>query len=364
MSPTPKPGVLDISAYVGGRAPAPGRGGRTSCRRMNPRLGPSPEAVAAFEPRGPVALNIYPDGERACSARGDRRGSRPQSRSHRVRQRLGRTSDPAGQCLSAARRRGAVQRARVSPLSHRDARQQRGAVVVPEKNLRVDVDAMLARGHPAHALVYPRQSEQSDRQLSVGRGVRRLHAGLPPSTLLVIDAAYAEYVQRNDYEAGIEMVSQFDNVVMTRTFSKIYGLAGLRVGWAFCPGLSPTCSIACAGPSTSRCPRSARRGSLARPPHVEDPPRTTKNGRRWLIEHIARTGLRVDDSVGNFVLIHFPNPKAAHRESCRRVSLGARADPARRRELQWLPHCLRLTIGSEDANRRVAAALCRIHGQG
>ena len=65
--------------------------------------------------------------------------------------------------------------------------------------------------------------------------MRRFHAGLPPSTLFVIDAAYAEFVRRNDYDSGIEMVSQFQNVVMTRTFAKAYGLAGLRVGWAFCP---------------------------------------------------------------------------------------------------------------------------------
>ena len=65
--------------------------------------------------------------------------------------------------------------------------------------------------------------------------VKRLHAGLPKTTLLVLDAAYAEYVRRNDYESGLELVATSDNVVMTRTFSKIYGLAGLRLGWAYCP---------------------------------------------------------------------------------------------------------------------------------
>ena len=67
--------------------------------------------------------------------------------------------------------------------------------------------------------------------------MRQLHAGLPPSVLLVIDAAYAEYVKRKDYESGETLVTQFDNVVMTRTFSKIYGLAGLRVGYAIASDL-------------------------------------------------------------------------------------------------------------------------------
>ncbi len=71
--------------------------------------------------------------------------------------------------------------------------------------------------------------------------MRRLHAGLPENVLLVIDAAYSEYVKRNDYEAGIEMVSAFPNVVMTRTFSKIYGLAGLRIGWAYARLRSAMC---------------------------------------------------------------------------------------------------------------------------
>ena len=65
--------------------------------------------------------------------------------------------------------------------------------------------------------------------------VRRLHRGLPRHTLLVLDAAYGEYVRRNDYEAGLELVATTENTVMTRTFSKIYGLAALRLGWAYCP---------------------------------------------------------------------------------------------------------------------------------
>ena len=65
--------------------------------------------------------------------------------------------------------------------------------------------------------------------------VKRLQRALPPHVLLVLDAAYAEYVRRNDYEAGIELVATSDNVVMTRTFSKIYGLAALRLGWMYGP---------------------------------------------------------------------------------------------------------------------------------
>ena len=107
-------------------------------------------------------------------------------------------------------------------------------VEVPEKDLRIDVDAMLKAVGPRTRIVYlPNPNNPTGSYLT-----RRKCAACMPACRLQrsrIDAAYAEYVQRNDYDCGIEMVSQFDNVVMTRTFSKAYGLAALRVGWAFCP---------------------------------------------------------------------------------------------------------------------------------
>src|SRR5690606_743322 len=101
--------------------------------------------------------------------------------------------------------------------------------------LTADVDAILAAVTPRTRLVYlANPNNPTGTYLSIAE-VRRLHAGLPGTVLLVLDAAYAEYVRRNDYEAGIELVSGSGNVVMTRTFSKIYGLAGLRLGWMYAP---------------------------------------------------------------------------------------------------------------------------------
>ena len=151
---------------------------------------------------------------------------------------------------------------------------------MPEKDLRTDVDAMLAAVTPKTRLVYLANPNNPTGSYLTGEEVRRLHAGLPSTTLLVIDAAYAEYVRRNDYESGIEMVSQFENVVMTRTFSKIYGLAGLRVGWAFCPARvadvlqSRARAVQCFGSGPGR-----RRRGHARPRAMSKPPsRTTITG--------------------------------------------------------------------------------------
>ena len=108
-------------------------------------------------------------------------------------------------------------------------------VVVPETGYRANVDAILASVTPKTKLVFLANPNNPTGTYLPIEEVRRLHEGLPEHVVLVIDAAYAEYVRRNDYEAGIEMVSANKNVIMTRTFSKIFGLAGLRIGWAYAP---------------------------------------------------------------------------------------------------------------------------------
>ena len=108
-------------------------------------------------------------------------------------------------------------------------------IKTPERDLTADVDAMLARGVAGHAGCVPRQPEQPDRQMLPYEEVARLRAGLPAEVLLVLDAAYAEYVERPDYDPGIRLVDAGDNTVMTRTFSKIFGLGGMRIGWAYGP---------------------------------------------------------------------------------------------------------------------------------
>src|SRR6185295_1479408 len=108
-------------------------------------------------------------------------------------------------------------------------------IVAPEKGHRTDVDAILARVTPRTKVVFLANPNNPTGTYIPHDEVRRLHKGLPKDTLLVLDAAYSEYVRRNDYEAGLELVATTDNTVMTRTFSKIYGLAALRLGWAYCP---------------------------------------------------------------------------------------------------------------------------------
>jgi histidinol-phosphate aminotransferase len=179
----------------------------------------------------------------------------------------------------------------------------------------------------------------------------------------VIDAAYAEYVRRNDYETGIEMVANYPNVVMTRTFSKIYGLAGLRVGWAYCPAPIADVLNRIRGPFNVSVPaQRAAAAALTDRAHVEAAMAFNEKWRDWLTAEIRKLGFRVDDSVCNFVLIHFSSEKGKSAPDAD-AFLTSRGLILRGVGNYGLPDCLRLTVGSEAANRAVVAALAEFAGR-
>ena len=147
--------------------------------------------------------------------------------------------------------------------------------------------------------------------------VKRLHKGLPPYVLLVLDAAYAEYVQRNDYESGIELVATTDNVVMTRTFSKIYGLAALRLGWMYGPAHVVDAINRIRGPFNVNAPAiAAGIAAIRDSAHVERARAHNAHWLAWLTEEIGKLGLTVTPSAANFVLIHFSETQGPHRQGC------------------------------------------------
>ncbi|MBV9556160.1 MAG: aminotransferase class I/II-fold pyridoxal phosphate-dependent enzyme, partial [Pseudolabrys sp.] len=185
--------------------------------------------------------------------------------------------------------------------------------------------------------------------------VRRLHRSLPKDVLLVLDAAYAEYVRRNDYEAGIELVATSDNVVMTRTFSKIYGLAALRLGWMYAPAHIVEAIHRIRGPFNVNGPAiEAGIAAIKDAAHVEKARDHNARWLSWLNEEFVKLGLKVTQSVANFVLIQFPSEKAAADAN---AFLMKRGLILRQVTSYKLPNCLRMTVGSEEANRLVVKAL-------
>ena len=193
--------------------------------------------------------------------------------------------------------------------------------------------------------------------------VKRLHSGLPPYVVLVLDAAYAEYVQRNDYESGIELVATSENVVMCRTFSKIYGLAALRLGWMYGPAHIVDVINRVRGPFNVNAPAIAAGVAAIRDTaHVERSREHNTRWLAWLIEEIRKLGLQVTPSVANFVLIHFPDTKGKTAKEAD-AFLTARGLILRQVGVYKLPNALRMTVGTEEANQLVVQALSEFLGK-
>jgi histidinol-phosphate aminotransferase len=354
MTLDPRPGVLDIAPYVGGRAHVEGVAKTIKLSSNESALGASPKAIEAFKA---VAgqFDIYPEG----SAQILRDAIAKTYGLDAGRIVCGNGSDELLTMLAAAYLRAGdeVVFTEHGFLVYKIATLANSAtpVVVKEKNRRADVDAILAAVTPKTKLVFIANPNNPTGSYLAHDELRRLHAGLPKDVLLIIDAAYAEYVKRNDYEAGLEMVSTFPNVVMTRTFSKIYGLAGLRVGWAYCPAEVAGVLNRIRGPFNVSIPaQHAAAAALSDKAHLEANFTHNEKWRDWLTTEIRELGFSVDDSVGNFVLIHFGSAERAKRAD---DFLAKRGLILRGVAAYGLADCLRLTVGTEDGNRAVVAAL-------
>jgi histidinol-phosphate aminotransferase len=244
-------------------------------------------------------------------------------------------------------------------LIYKIAIQTNGAtpVVAAESDCRADADAILAAVTARTKAVFIANPNNPTGTYIAFDEVRRLREALPDHVLLVLDAAYAEYVKRNDYEAGIELVATSNNTVMTRTFSKVFGLASLRLGWAYCPRAIAEILNKIRGPFNVSGPAIAAGVAAIRDhAHIERAVAHNSKWLPWLTTEIERLGLRVTPSAANFVLVHFPEKNgvaaaAADRFLCeRRIIL-------RRLEAYGLPGALRLTVGTADENKAVIAAL-------
>jgi histidinol-phosphate aminotransferase len=358
-APAPRPGVLDITAYSPGKSSAPGAGKMHKLSSNESPLGPSRMAVAAFTRAG-EQLERYPDG--SASALREALGNRYGLKAENIV--CGAGSDELLSLIGQAYLKDgdeAIYSAHgflVYPIVIKANGAK--AIIAPEKDYTADVDAMLARVSRRTKVVFLANPNNPTGTYLPFDEVRRLHAGLPADTLLVLDAAYAEYVRHNDYEAGVELVSTFRNVVMLRTFSKVYGLAGLRIGWAYCPPEIADALNRIRGAFNVNAPAiAAAQAALADAAHVE---RAVAHNDRWLPRlraEIAKLGYSTTPSVGNFLLLHFAKGEAPEADAF----LTARGLILRRMEAYDLPDALRLTIGSEEANHAFIAALGAFSGR-
>ncbi len=356
MTLTPKTGVLDIEAYVPGRSEAAGAAKVFKLSSNESPFGPSAAAMKAYESAEPV-LGIYPEG----TARILREAIAGHFGLAADRIVCGNGSDEILTLLANCYLREGEEALfaahsfslyKIATLANSGV-----PVEIPAPDLRFDVDGAIARVTPKTRLVYIANPNNPTANYVSAAELRRLHQALPDTCILVIDAAYAEYVRRNDFEAGIELVSGSQNVVMTRTFSKIHGLAGIRVGWAYCPKpIAEALNRVRAPFNVNIAAQKAAVAALADRAHFEMSVRHNETWRVRLIDEIRALGYRVDDSVANFVLIHFPDQPGRSSLDADRF-LMSRGIIMRGCGSYGLPQCLRLTVGTEEANLAAIDAL-------
>ena len=175
-------------------------------------------------------------------------------------------------------------------------------VVAPEKNFTADVDVILARVNAKTKLIFLANPNNPTGTYLPFDEIKRLQRALPAHVLLVLDAAYAEYVRRNDYESGIDLVATCDNVVMCRTFSKIHGLAALRLGWLYGPAHVVEALNRIRGPFNVNQPAiAAGVAAMGDAAHVEMSRAHNEKWLAWLAAEIAKLGFEVTPSAANFV---------------------------------------------------------------
>ena len=353
----PRPGVLDIEPYVGGESTISGAARVIKLASNESALGPSPAAIEAYvELRG--ALERYPDGPstelRAALAT-----------AHGIdaaRIVCGAGSDELLALLARAYAGPGdeILYSQYGFLVYRLAALGVGArpVAAPEAAHTADIDALLALAGPRTRILYLANPNNPTGTYLAADALVRLRAGLPEQTILVIDSAYAEYVGAEDYSAGIELVEAHDTVVTTRTFSKIYGLAALRLGWAYCPPAIADVLNRIRPPFNVTAPaQAAGLAAVSDPAHVIAVRAHNDRWMPWLAERLRGLGIEVVPGVANFVLARLPAAKGgapAADDHLRRDGI-----IVRRMEGYGLPEYLRITVGPQVACGAVVESLAR-----
>lgn len=353
----PQPGIMDIALYVGGASHVDGQTNVLKLSSNENPLGPSTAAKDAVA-RSVHEMHRYPSTDHTP-----------------LRQAIGETwaVDPdrvicgvgsdeiihflcqcyAGQGDEVIHTEHGFAMYRISALAA-------GAtpVEVKENDRVTDVDAILAACTDKTKLVFI-ANPNNPTSTMIGEGeMIRLADGIPPQAILVLDGAYAEFV--DGYDGGVSIIEARDNVVMTRTFSKIYGLGGLRVGWGYGPKEIIDVLNRIRGPfNLSSAALAAAEASVRDTDYLQKCRIENAKWRDWLSNALAEIGVPCDTSTANFVLARFGSEAEANACDDHLKSEGILI---RRVAGYNLPHCLRITVGDESACRRVVHAIAQFKG--
>jgi histidinol-phosphate aminotransferase len=356
LIPAPRPGILDIISYKPGKASADGFDNPVKLSANENILGCSPLAREAYLKSGDLMAQ-YPDG------RGDRLRLALAERYRLEPERLilGCGTDEIFALLNQAYLTpgdNIVQGQYGFGAYAIGARANQGEVrLAPETNYRIDVDAVLEQVDERTRLIFIANPANPTGTFIPLTEVERLHAALPGNVILVLDGAYAEFNTDPTFSDGVDLARGADNVVVTHTFSKLHGLAALRVGWAYAPAPVADAIDRIRLPfNTSIAGQTAAIAALGDEDFQARSLALIEQWRPWLTQQLGGLALEVVPSTGNFLLVGFTR-------SGGRIAAAAEAFLAGRGLIvrgvggYGLPDHLRITIGLEAQNRAVVDAL-------
>lgn len=353
-APAPKPGILEIAAYVGGKSRIEGVAEPMKLSSNENMLGAGQKAREAYE-AAVRNIHVYPDGRatKLRTAVADHHGLEPE------RLIFGNGSDEVfallNQCYltpgdNIVTGQYGFLAYRISALAN-----QASVRLAPEPAFKATPEALLAEVDDRTRIVYVSSPSNPTGSYNTGDEIRRLHAGLRPDILLVVDEAYAEYVTEPDWETSFGLARDSANVVVTRTFSKIHGLGGLRIGFGYAPLKVAEAVDRIRLPFNVSVPGiEAAVAALGDEAHQQASRDLVHSWRPRMTQAIRGFGFEVLPSAGNFVLIRFRDPDQAQRANAYLNSRGVIVRPVGG---YGLPEALRITIGTEDQNRAVLDAL-------
>ncbi|QIE45487.1 histidinol-phosphate transaminase [Pseudohalocynthiibacter aestuariivivens] len=349
---TPQPGILDIALYEGGAAHIEGIQNVVKLSSNENPYGPSDAAKEAFR-KAAYDLHRYPSSDHAALRHAI--GEVHALDNERVICGAGSDEIIAFLCQAYAGPGDEVIHTEHGFAMYRISAMANGAtpVEVPERERVTDVDAILAACTARTRLVFIANPNNPTGTMVGASELARLADNLPAHVLLVIDGAYAEYVE--GYDGGTALVDARENVFMTRTFSKLYGLGGLRIGWGYGPRHVIDVLNRVRGPfNLSQAGLAAAEAAVRDTAWTEKCRADNTRMRAWLAEALAEHGVPSDTSTANFILARFASQAEA--EACDE-HLKADGLIVRRVAGYNLPNCLRITVGDEASCRRIAHAV-------
>jgi histidinol-phosphate aminotransferase len=343
--PRPRPEIFSVAPYVGGESKLPGVDRVIKLSSNEGAFGPPPAAIAAMQ-NAAANMHRYPDGHMVAvrAAIGKAFGLDPEkivcgNGSDDVITLLIQSFGGPGTELIMSAHGFSI---------YEIAGRLAGCVVrkAPERNLTANIDAILALVTDRTRMVFLANPNNPTGTLVPESEMRRLRENLPADVLLVIDAAYAEYVTRPDYDPGVKLVDANDNTAMTRTFSKIFGLGGARLGWAYAPAAMTDVLNRVRAPfNVSAMVAAAAIAALETKDWVSDSREHNDRARRIVTSRLSKAGLKVHPSEANFVLVDFEMPERAIEAD---AYLRTRGIIVRNVASYGLPACLRITIGTDE----------------